>query len=94
MGSGFLFSLRMYPKAHGGQYNPQLGDGAWEAFKSALALRDSITHPKSAEKLEISDDALKNFAKASEWRKSVIRGMFDACDEGDRQVERHLQKSE
>lgn len=93
-GSGFLFSLRMYPKAHGGKYNPQLGDGGWEAFKYALALRDSITHPKSAAKLEISDDALMNFAKASEWGKSAIRGMFDACDEADRRVERHLQKSE
>jgi hypothetical protein len=93
-GSAFLFSLRMYPKAHGGQYNPELGDGGWEAFRNALALRDSITHPKSAAKLEISDEALVNFAKASEWGKSAIRGMFDACDEADRQVERTLQTSE
>jgi len=93
-GSGFLFSLRMYPKAHGGQYNPQLGDGGWEAFKNALLLRDSITHPKSAEKLEISDNALMNFAQAAEWGKSAIRGMFDACDEADKRIKMNFQKNE
>ena len=81
--AGFLFSLRMYPKLHGAEFNPELGAG-WEAFKSAQITRDAITHPKSLGKLEISDAAFLTFVKASDWGQATLAAMFAACEEADR----------
>lgn len=79
---GYLFSLRMYSKLHGAEYKPELGRG-WDSFRRALAIRDSITHPKSADKLEISAETLAEFIAGAEWGKAVLMAMFDACDAAD-----------
>ena len=93
-GPGFLFSLQMYPKTHGGEYSPKLDNGGWVAFDSALKLRDSITHPKSAATLEISDEAFKVFCKASDWAQTLLLEMFDVCNKADRRILEKLEDTE
>lgn len=59
---GFLFSIRTFAKCHGAVFEPNLGDGGWEAFRKLADFRNRITHPKSSDRLHASDENMKIFA--------------------------------
>ena len=63
----FLFSLRMYAKSLFQEYRVDLKDPGWAAFKSALQVRNRITHPQRPEDLEVSDADVKVLARAIDW---------------------------
>ena len=78
-----LFSVRCYVKNHGAIYSPDTGSSGWGSMKRAIAVRDRITHPKSAQGLEISDEDTEHFVRAAEWWKRTLMEMFQACGEAD-----------
>jgi len=82
--AGFLFTLRMYAKLHGAEYEPSRDSAGWADFKIAMSIRDSITHPKTAEKLEITDAALVTFLQGADWGRASFLAMYEACEEADR----------
>jgi hypothetical protein len=78
-----LFSIRCYVKNHGATYAPDTGVVGWELMRKAVAVRDRITHPKSVEGLEITDDDVNHFVAAAGWWKQTLLQMFQACGEAD-----------
>lgn len=78
-----LFSVRCYVKNHGATYAPDTGHHGWESMKRAIAVRDRITHPKSATGLEITDEDVNHFVKGAVWWKRTLLEMFQACGEAD-----------
>ncbi|MBI2725233.1 MAG: hypothetical protein HYX42_03180 [Polaromonas sp.] len=78
-----LFSVRCYVKNHGATYVPDTSKSGWWSMKQAVAIRDRITHPKSAMGLEISDEDANHFVLAAGWWKETLMEMFKACGEAD-----------
>jgi hypothetical protein len=78
-----LFSIRCYVKNHGATYQPDIGHHGWECMKKAVAVRDRLTHPKSAQGLEVTEEDSQVFAEAAAWWKRTLLEMFAACGEAD-----------
>jgi hypothetical protein len=78
-----LFSIRCYVKNHGADFQPDLGGSGWSAMRKATEIRNKVTHPKSSESLELSDDDLRAFVDAATWWKATMLAMFEACEESD-----------
>jgi hypothetical protein len=78
-----LFAIRCYVQIHGADFQPDLGGSGWSAMRKATEIRNKVTHPKSAESLELSDDDLHTFVDAAAWWKSTMLAMFVACEEAD-----------
>ena len=66
------FSQNSYIKAFGGD-QPDYTDNGWAQLKQALELRNRITHPRSEEDLNISDDELNVIHEAKEWYSSNVQ---------------------
>jgi hypothetical protein len=78
-----LFSIRCYVKNHGADYQPDIGHHGWECIKKAVTVRDRLTHPKSADGLEVTEADNQVFAEAAAWWKRTLLEMFAACGEAD-----------
>ena len=78
-----LFSIRCYVKNHGATYQPDISHHGWECMKRAVEVRDRLTHPKSAEGLEVTDADLHVFNEGAAWWKKTLIEMFAACGEAD-----------
>lgn len=78
-----LFSIRCYAKNHGADFQADTKGGGWAAMRKATAIRNRVTHPKSAESLVLSDDDRKVFVDAAAWWKLSMVKMFEACNEAD-----------
>jgi hypothetical protein len=78
-----LFSIRCYAKNHGATYQPDISHHEWESMKKAVAVRDRLTHPKSAEGLDVTEADVQIFEEGASWWKRTLREMFSACDEAD-----------
>lgn len=78
-----LFSLRCYAKNHGAEFEPDRSGSGWQAMRTAVRIRDRITHPKSTSSLALSDVDLKAFVDAAAWWQDTAFRMFQACDEAD-----------
>jgi len=69
------FSQNSYIKAIGGD-QPDYTSNGWAQLKKALKLRNRITHPRSEEDLNISDDELNVIHEAKEWYSSNVQFIF------------------
>lgn len=78
-----LFSIHCYVKNHGATYQADTAHNGWESIKKAIAIRDRITHPKSAHGLNISDEDIRQFIDGAAWWKRTLLEMFTACGEAD-----------
>lgn len=61
------FAFSMYGRAIGRAIELNCSGEEWHAFKNALAIRNRIVHPKSADELSITDDELACVRKATNW---------------------------
>ena len=48
-------------------YTPDFSNHGWAAFRKSLAVRNRLTHPKSYNDLQVSDDELTNALAAFHW---------------------------
>ena len=78
-----LFSIRSYVKNHGAEFEPDTKLPGWSAMRRAIAIRNSVTHPKSDNALSLTDQDLQAFVDAAAWWKATMLGMFAACHEAD-----------
>jgi len=78
-----LFSVRCYVKNHGATYIPDTSHNGWESMRRAIAVRDRITHPKSALGFQIIDEDVNHFVNAAGWWKRTLLELFEACGEAD-----------
>jgi len=86
-----LFSLRCYVKNHGATYQPDTSQNGWESMREAVAVRDRLTHPKSASGLEVTEDDVQHFVAGAAWWKRTLLEMFAACGEADAFFREQLQ---
>jgi len=61
------FSFAAFLKATGGTYEPNYGDKGWCAFRSAVDMRHRLTHPKTANELQVSDEEIAVLSTAVRW---------------------------
>lgn len=47
------------------------GDGGWESFRSALDIRDRITHPKTFEECHVEGDDLDTVDRGHTWFRAL-----------------------
>lgn len=87
-----LFSIRCYIKNHGATFDPDIQHPGWSAMRRAVKVRDRVTHPKSAESLNLSDEDLQSFVDAAAWWKMTMLAMFEACQEADAYWQKQLEE--
>lgn len=78
-----LFTLRMYAKNHGAEFEPNTGEVGWEAMQKAIRIRNSVTHPKSAACLDLSEQDMESVFLASRWWERTVLNLLQACNEAD-----------
>jgi len=81
-----LFTIATYVKNHGAEFRPELSSAGWTSFKRAIEVRNSVTHPKSASSLVLSDADLSAIAEASRWWQNTMVAMFEACEQADARI--------
>jgi hypothetical protein len=87
-----LFSIRCYVKNHGAEFVPDTGHAGWEAMQRAVRIRDRLTHPRSSNGLDVSDEDKATLIKGADWWKVTLVTMFEACDEADRRIKDSLER--
>jgi hypothetical protein len=87
-----LFSIRCYIKNHGAIFDPDTQHPGWSAMRRAVKVRDRVTHPKTAESLDLSNEDLQSFADAAAWWKMTMLAMFAACQEADAYWRKQLEE--
>lgn len=87
-----LFSIRCYIKNHGATFDPDTQHPGWSAMRRAVKVRDRVTHPKTAESLDLSKEDLESFVDAAAWWKMTMLAMFAACQEADTYWQKQLEE--
>lgn len=87
-----LFSIHCYLKNHGATFDPDTQHLGWAAMRRAIKVRDRVTHPKTAESLDLSDEDLRSFVDATAWWKMTMLAMFAACQEADTYWRKQLEE--
>jgi hypothetical protein len=70
------FAFLSAARAFGVAYELKVDDGGWNGFKDALVIRNRITHPKSIDDLQLSDNEIQTVADAAEWFLKVQRELI------------------
>jgi hypothetical protein len=84
-----LFSLRIYAKNHGAEFEPVVSDNGWNCLKQSVRIRDRLMHPKSHDNLIISDEEGEVFVSAVKWFHDQLSELFKKCDDADRRHGNH-----
>ena len=72
------FTFRVIGKYFGGTYDLAVGGKGWQAFLSAQAVRNRITHPKTSKEFEISDSEIEQCQQACSWFNNLVLSFFQA----------------
>jgi hypothetical protein len=78
-----LFSIAAYAKNHGATFSVDRSSPGWQAFQVATRLRNGVTHPKSNEALNPTNEELQALRDASLWWQATLLELFQACNEAD-----------
>ncbi|MFN7996329.1 MAG: hypothetical protein U0Q18_22140 [Bryobacteraceae bacterium] len=63
-----LFSFQVFARAFEVRdFHLATNDHGWQAFRTAIAIRNRLMHPKSRDDLSISDDDLQTCCDALNW---------------------------
>ena len=61
------FSFEVHAKAFQSDFALDTSSAGWESLRSAIKIRNRITHPKSSADVEISDNDINCLRKAKDW---------------------------
>ena len=78
-----LFSLSIYAKNHGAQFEVDRSQRGWQALRVTTKVRNSVTHPKTPESLSLTNEDLQGLMDASRWWQATLLSLFKACNEAD-----------
>jgi hypothetical protein len=67
-----------FARAFSSEVDINKGDHRFAAFRSALALRHALTHPKNPGDLALSPDQIREFANATGWFSDQMVLLFSA----------------
>lgn len=79
-----LFTVRVYAKNHGAEFELDTSMKGWQALVIATKARNRITHPKSSTSLALNNEELQALVDAALWWKSSMLELFTACREADK----------
>lgn len=89
--SNMKFAFSSFARIFGKEYNMDLSGQGWEDFKNSILVRDRITHPKSSESWEISEEEEERVVRGWLWFKKnladlaeICKNELDAGDKGDK----------
>jgi len=74
------FAIKAYTKALGINFKLNFADHRWDAFKNALKIRHSLTHPKHFLDLVITDPDWQIVLDAGAWFLSQLNEMTKEID--------------
>ena len=80
-----LFTLKVYAKNHGAEFEPNTKDNGWNCLRKAFALRDRLMHPKSEQDLLVTDDIGTDFMAGIKWWDDTVFALLAKCEEADKQ---------
>lgn len=78
-----LFSLSIYAKNHGAIFEVDRSQRGWQALRQTTQVRNSVTHPKTPESLNLTNADLQALMDASRWWQATLLSLFKACNEAD-----------
>ena len=79
----------MYSRAMASPFNLVRSGEEWDAFVTAIKVRDSITHPKRRASLDISNQNLHTVQAAYQF---VVRAMIESLVQGSEKLEREVRE--
>ena len=89
-----LFSLSIYAKNHGAVFEVDKSQRGWQSLRQTTQVRNSVTHPKSPESLNLTDGDMQALMDASRWWQATLLSLFKACNEADEYWQAKLRDSE
>lgn len=72
------FTFRVLGKYFGGTYDLGVGGKGWQAFLTAQAVRNRITHPKTCQEFQVSDAEIEQCQLACSWFNDLVMSFFQA----------------
>jgi hypothetical protein len=72
------FAFRTFARLLGSNYHPPVDGAGWQAFREALEIRNRITHPRSLEDGQVSDQDLTVVGRAYQWYEEALKGLFES----------------
>lgn len=72
-------ALTLFPRAFGVEFQLTTGDHRYGSFRHALRLRDTITHPKNGQDLQLSRESIKQLSEALAWFPAEVKRMQHLC---------------
>jgi hypothetical protein len=73
------FSFQSLARAYGSDFEADYGNHRWAFLRKAVAIRNSITHPKILDDLEISDSDLETLRQGMQWYHDNISEVMRQC---------------
>ena len=78
-----VFSLESYAKSHGATFEVDKSCRGWQFMQAATQVRNRVTHPKSPESLEVTDDDKRAVVEAVAWWQELVAQLLKCCDKAD-----------
>ena len=92
--SNVRFAFAMFARALGKEHELDCSGHHWHAFKTAVAVRNRIVHPKTPHELRVSDDELAATTAATRWlinsMMSLALNRIDELNENIRRFEEQV----
>lgn len=66
------FTFNVFNWISGSKIDPGVGTRSWDAFMRAVAIRNRITHPKSADDMIIADSEIQTCKEVLSWFNEMV----------------------
>jgi hypothetical protein len=75
--SNLRFVVNMFNSIFGKQLDLGIGTSKWDNFKTAIKIRNRITHPKETNDLSVSETELSVMKDVNEWFNGIIKDVIE-----------------
>jgi hypothetical protein len=72
------FVVAIFARSLGVEYRVPVDGAGWQAFREAVDIRDRVTHPRSLENGQLSDEDLQLVHQAHDWYEGILASVFEA----------------
>jgi hypothetical protein len=71
------FTFKIFNRISGSKIDPGVGTRSWDAFMRAVAIRNRITHPKSASDMIIADSEIQTCKEVLSWFNRMVAASIE-----------------
>lgn len=76
---GIQMAFTLFPRAFGANFSLEASGHRYDAFRKALGVRHSLTHPKCKDDLFLSTDQLQSMSLAVAWFVGQMESLRESC---------------